>query len=39
METTDLKRLFAALSFAAARHRDQRRKDRVAPEDFAEYAE
>lgn len=30
MEVVDLKRLFAALSFAAARHRDQRRKDRDA---------
>jgi GTP diphosphokinase / guanosine-3',5'-bis(diphosphate) 3'-diphosphatase len=30
MEAVDLKRLFAALSFAAAQHRDQRRKDREA---------
>jgi GTP diphosphokinase / guanosine-3',5'-bis(diphosphate) 3'-diphosphatase len=30
MEATDLKGLFAALSFAAAKHRDQRRKDRAA---------
>lgn len=30
MEAVDLKRLFAAISFAAAKHRDQRRKDREA---------
>jgi GTP diphosphokinase / guanosine-3',5'-bis(diphosphate) 3'-diphosphatase len=30
MEAVDLKQLFAALSFAAGKHRDQRRKDREA---------
>jgi GTP diphosphokinase / guanosine-3',5'-bis(diphosphate) 3'-diphosphatase len=30
MEATHLKRLFGALGFAAAKHRDQRRKDRAA---------